>query len=134
MIMKKLIFIAICFISLQLFAQGNLQFNRVVNETLTGNFGGYYTAGTITVPAGKVWKIEAASVISLNNTTIGTPDLGGAGSWMGIGNHPCYYYNAPNIVHLPLWLSAGTYDVGGKRDTAEPIRIVISAIEFNVVP
>lgn len=53
--MKSLVLIAICFFSLQLSAQGNLQFNQVKMISTSE-----------TVPVGKVWKIESA-VLSLKD-------------------------------------------------------------------
>ena len=69
--MKKLILIAICFVSLQLSAQGNLQFNQVVNLNYTHTIPSGFSNSTvtnITVPAGKIWKIEYSS-LSRNNAS-----------------------------------------------------------------
>lgn len=93
--MKKLILIIICFVSLQLVAQGNLQFNQAI----------YSTSGSITVPAGKVWKIEAIN--STNGTISSSLDncvnIGNQGSscqWdgsQGATGVECFYGGDPII-------------------------------------
>ncbi|WP_396140785.1 hypothetical protein [Flavobacterium sp.] len=54
--MKKLILILIFFIALGAKAQGNLQFNQVI--TKSGYLGCGSSSNVLTVPSGKVWKIE----------------------------------------------------------------------------
>jgi len=157
--MKKLLSIFLLFIALQSMAQGNLQFNQVINIK---------NGDTYTVPAGKVLKITSVSQSSNSkfelpllrceyssgypyciydlNIIIGT-----------IGNltfKPAYstysyngtvttniaqcnlcpttydFYNGNTIgVATPFWLKSGqiiTINSGSG--------ILISAIEFNIVP
>lgn len=118
-----------CFLN----AQGNLQFNQVINTSVTGLVGSLASAnlGTITVPAGKVWKVETASVTEANNirTSLGR-----------IGNNVVFYFGGsnspPNINLLPLWLRPGTYNlnVTNYSSSALTYRMTLSAIEFNVIP
>ena len=111
--MKNLLFLLFLFFSLSFTAQGNLQFNQVL--LLDGNT----TTPTYTVPAGKVWKVESATISSVN----GYLSLSINGSVASI----LQFVNGGN--NLPYWIPAGTL-VGffivyeGK----------VSIIEFNVIP
>ena len=136
--MKNILFIAICFVSLKLSAQGNLQFNQVVNPVISGQWTSNETFfGTITVPANKVWKIESASLMYSNN---GGPIVSSAHA---SGLHARIGFNRIHSNQLefqsstfPIWLSEGTYDcvlVAG-WSTNYQIHLGVSAIEFNVVP
>jgi hypothetical protein len=130
------------------FAQGNLQFNRVVNYNLTGNL---TTASsgkvivqstTITVPNGKVLKIESATCrlstttsslfsgdvpcILLNNNIISVYRSTGSGGFL------------PLFGNFPMWLPEGSHtlqlvvDVGaGTNETAFGM---VTGIEFNIIP
>ena len=49
--MKTFLFLGVIFLLGSFYAQGNLQFNQVVTVSTT----------TMTVPAGKVWKVESYS-------------------------------------------------------------------------
>lgn len=112
-------------------AQGNLQFNQVINGELTALVA-YSTTlmGTITVPAGKVWKIESTSLLYDGGATFYTD-----GNPVFINNHLVWQKSSNNLSssQLPLWLSAGTYNVraNGSDNT---LIFSYSVIEFNVVP
>jgi hypothetical protein len=127
--MKKLIFIAICFVSLQLSAQGNLQFNQVIKVSDT----------PMAVPAGKVWKIESyqqSNVSGTSNSTNGCdvarvrPYIIDGQVYHNIKNiasgNAGYVYTAEN--RMPIWLAAGQ-----TAATSCPSDF-LSIIEFNVVP
>jgi len=127
--MKKLILIAICFISLQLSAQGNLQFNQVIKVSDT----------PMAVPAGKVWKIESyqqSNVSGTSNSTNGCdvarvrPYIIDGQVYHNIKNiasgNAGYVYTAEN--RMPIWLAAGQIAA-----TSCPSDF-LSVIEFNVVP
>lgn len=139
--MKKLLSIGILLlISLSVNAQGNLQFNQVKLVTATE-----------TVPAGKVWKVEAASFAG------GTPFCIGAGpnslcgqvnlAYTGFQASMSYNINGQNAYiaqayngnsvaqsgiqvnnPFPLWLPQGTTLAAGANMRH------LSVIEFNVVP
>lgn len=136
--MKKLIITAICFVSLNLSAQGNLQFNQVINYSISGPWAtSEYTVGTITVPSGKVWKIESSSLNNINTlSSLPTQALGSDGvSSISIGTNTVFGAYNPSNNWLPVWLSAGTYDVVGRTTASgQNMTISFSAIEFNVVP
>lgn len=111
--MKKLIFIAICLISLQVTAQGNLQFNQVLS--LDANSGG----NPVTVPAGKVWKIESVA-FSSNNAYFQI-------QWGGVN----YFVlnNSTPYANLPYWLPSNE-----SVSLVANVNAKVSIIEFNVVP
>lgn len=139
--MKKiLLVISIITISITAKAQGNLQFNRVVRESYTGvsaanaTAGAAIVAGTITVPANKVWKIESGSVVK-------TPTLNPFYMSLNIDGQTLYYSNGASgyvvFNSTPIWLNEGTYEVTVSNTyTQGSIAFIakISAIEFNIVP
>ncbi len=151
--------IAFCIImhlSLQLFCQGNLQFNRVVQESFSMSVLASVTPQTITtftVPSGKVWKIESGSVVgglsggSLNGF-IYSP---GPSTSLLINNHCIYKSTAligsstvsESIFQIDhLWLNEGSYTLycqhaGGSigiSPVSTNLRIGYSGIEFNIIP
>ncbi len=123
------------------FAQGNLQFNKVVTYTMSGSFSAssnIYTLQTIniTVPTNKVLKIESAqsrastasdllsnvlsSAITLNNVII-------------VSTETSYV-----IGNFPIWLNEGNYTIqllvqNGTTAAGNGYGL-ISAIEFNIIP
>jgi hypothetical protein len=122
--MKNLLFLLFLFFSLSFTAQGNLQFNQVV----------YLSANTDnttqwTVPAGKLWKIEAVGVYGSTLTVYfnGVMSFIYAGSYSN--SSPSGYYR--NADASPIWLPSGSIlgqscGCGGNR--------WFSILEFNVVP
>lgn len=103
-------------------AQGNLQFNQVVNLTLTAG-----TGYAFTVPANKVWKIESCGGDNTNGYTI-------------------YLRNTSNQIlqplassstappnNLPCWLGSG-FTGNFLFSTFGTPKGHVSIIEFNVVP
>ena len=133
--MKKIIILALLISVCKINAQGNLQFNDVKNIEITGTTSPFdpnigvpiSTIGTITVPTGKVWKIESTSVKE-NNTS----DISSTPSYVLILNN---HRASGKSSIFPIWLSAGNYLVkvsGGAASIA--VIASISAIEFNVTP
>ena len=140
-------------------AQGNLQFNRVVNLNYTGtqsptssNASLIFQTSTITVPQGKVWKIESAGV---KLTLTSNPILNYLYSWVSytnllLNNIPIAQEKANNnnsiyssaipekSTSFPIWLSSGSYPISlqGYNDSGNSFTAYgcISAIEFNIVP
>ena len=157
--MKKILFILILNISF-IYGQGNLQFNQVISTTVSGTIEATpdldgTLLGTITVPVGKVLKLESVSVY-LNDSTgdIETYTVQqGAGreydTWCLIGNHLVwapYIYTSVGSTNFdkfvqtsnfPIWLNAGTHEVRVRYNTtfgAGTYTIVsYSAIEFNII-
>ena len=137
--MKKIILTILTTIlfSAQLSAQGNnLQFNQAFNyeySQLCSNKDQLYTAGNITVPQNKVWKITHSSVY----------------------NSDIYSYSASLLIdnirvtagrlesttanHLSngiIWLKSGNYTVYlvSTSTINQTIISTISGIEFNITP
>ena len=134
--MKKILSIVVLLISLSVNAQGNLQFNQVVNGSIDANIlTTQVTPGSITVPAGKVWKIESVSYFSYPGTTFQNNNVS-ISSQVWIGNHQVWAENSNTAVIFPIWLSAGTYNIqlGQAFGSTTPVRFSWSVIEFNVVP
>ena len=123
------------FIILNVKAQGNLQFNQVINLEYSSNtnWSARITVGSVTVPAGKVWKITSGSLSKDNGTNY---DFGNAtlmlyfDNIMILGN-----YNTSDTPKFPIWLSPGTYSViFNVINSSYFYYATVSAIEFNVVP
>ena len=114
--MKQLGTIAVLIlISISLKAQGNLQFNQVLLLDVTN------PANSVTVPAGKVWKIESAIMNQNNSYT--QLQIGGVS----------YYLSSTSTLYknVPFWIPSGT-SLGLLSPSGHLGKI--SIIEFNVVP
>ncbi len=101
------------------FAQGNLQFNQVINRSVDNST--YYT-----VPAGKVFKLEAASSSGVGYLYAGAIQIYINGL-VYIGS----FSTSSSIVGnwpFPIWLRAGDSVQGNG------IIVGISGIEFNIIP
>jgi hypothetical protein len=124
--MKHLFSILLVAISATTFAQGNLQFNQVINVSGVTPGGNVFT--TVTVPAEKVWKITSSSWMS--------PGGGIVAQWLCLGPHSINgSLSGIDPSKLPIWLEPGSYDVKWCDPTGNVsgYRYAISAIEFNVV-
>lgn len=117
--MKQILtFLAVIFTT-SVYSQGNLQFSAVKYIKLES----VYSFDTlITIPVGKVWKIESAATtytgsyyprINIDNATIA----------IGLGI----------LTPFPIWLSNGTY-MFSLLSGGNPGNGIISAIEYNLVP
>ena len=129
--MKTFLFLGVLFLLGSFYAQGNLQFNQVVTVSTT----------TMTVPAGKVWKIESysESEVTFNsnyssgciNVNYHRPLVINNNNYYFFGNMATASSGANYITtgnKLPIWLKSG-----------DQIRTVCSsdfasAIEFNIIP
>jgi hypothetical protein len=111
--MRNLLFLFFLLIRFSFTAQGNLQFNQVL--ILDGNT----STPTYTVPAGKVWKVESATISSINGY-LALSINGSAASILQV-------VNGGN--NLPYWIPAGTL-VGFYIASVGKVSI----IEFNVIP
>ncbi|MFT5859969.1 MAG: hypothetical protein ACI865_002076 [Flavobacteriaceae bacterium] len=95
------------------------------------------TVGTITVPAGKVWKVEHCSAWYMfppgRRTLADRPSvyIGDIVVLAANGGG-----NVTNYSLMPVWLPSGTYNiyVSNEDGTAHVFTTTINAIEFNVVP
>jgi len=133
MVFRFILVSALCFFSLFLNAQNELEFNKVINEKITGSGGSI--SKSVTVPAGKVWKITAASAGYKS---------GSAGTFIGTSllaftlNDFSLFYRTGNSIEspaqsFPFWLPAGTYTMK-LYCTNSNFSLVgtISVLEFNV--
>ena len=116
--MKKIfLFVAFsCLINLA-HSQYNLQLNQVINLEFT-------SAGTtVTVPAGKIWKIENCLITSTNFYAC------------MVMNGTTYYLRQHNTSssawdNFPFWLGEGkTVTFGGNCSSG-----MLSILEFNLIP
>jgi hypothetical protein len=98
-------------------AQGNLQFNQVLNLSFQ-SWGNNYS-----VPSGKVWKVENIALITYSGYC--TITIGGQQLFVKNTNGSyTYEFNS-----LPYWIAGGqTVNFGGSHSGTA------SVIEFNVVP
>jgi hypothetical protein len=118
--MKTFFFLFTFLILGSLKAQGNLQFNQVINMAFTAS-----NTTPVTVPAGKVWKLE--------NCMLNTPSNNYAYMlYNGVYYNLRQQQTSAHIVNFPFWLSSGTtVTFGGNGGGAGGM---LSIIEFNVVP
>jgi len=144
--MKKflsVVFLSLLFMSVSMqhcLAQGNLQFNQVKYFQMTvsqvGSSACSESSQVITVPAGKVWKIEMATssaYFSASNST----SFNNGGSINLDGKIIFNAASASNSTQLPFWIPAGSYTLSLKSNFISNGYVFIgsvSAIEFNIVP
>jgi hypothetical protein len=123
--MKNILFLMVLFLlPYRAFAQGNLQFNQVL----------YLSANTDntqqwTVPAGKVWKIEAMGVYNGFINIYFNNSISFVYSGSKTTTSPDAYYR--NADAGPIWLPSGT--TLGHNCSCGSNRW-FSILEFNIVP
>ena len=124
-----ILFSVLAFASLNAKAQGNLQFNRAVFETIVdhSNVAPYVVKfDTLVVDSGKTLKITAVSIAIGNGTR--------SVILAGFDLIP----RSIDPVVYPIWLPAGTYIIESfyrwsNIGLREDLSCKISGIEFNVV-
>jgi hypothetical protein len=109
--MKKALFIASCILTLNCFAQENLQFSKAIYLSISSEKSSEKSSDfiakdtTITVPNGKVWQITNAKVFMTYDNRV-------------IGDNTYLYLNEQIITYAththaqttdPLWLPSGKY-------------------------
>ena len=138
--MKNLLILVFSLMSIQSFSQGgNLQFNSVLNDEVLGSVVGNNgqvgdILGTITVPAGKVWKIESTSAFKINPTADAPQNLQSA--MVFVDNHWVVGVDGGGATPtFPIWLKEGPHQVKIQiSDASSVVSFSYSGIEFNVVP
>jgi hypothetical protein len=99
-------------------------FNKIVNTTFSGNYNGTQDIGSITVPAGKIWKIKNVSsyqkTIYINFLPNNNIILIGDTALMGKEYH--FFNEGTYSVHFQI-------EQGSANPAAN--RVVIEAIEYN---
>ena len=136
--MKKTILISFLILLCSLFyGQGssNLGFNQVLNYEygpISVSGGNETTAGTLTVPSNKVWKITSGSIYHTNN---GNHDQAAllVGKLVVFELNSDNNYGVANTVLTPIWLSSGTYSVTiQNRGSGSSFSGGLSIVEFNI--
>jgi hypothetical protein len=149
--LKNGFLVMLLFLSIKASAQGNLQFNQVINVNLSGvvNTGvsGNILIQTlnVTVPANKVWKIESATTRINSSTT--SPIYGLSPSnkpYVFLDNNLIGFLNLGTSVlvtsvSMPLWISSGSHTIQlvvdiSNSNSLQQVYGMVSALEFNVVP
>ncbi len=142
--MKKLFLFTFLILSTMASAQGNLQFNQVINYTLSANItdinGNQYDTIVFCVPNNKVWKIESAAV-NIGSLSLLAP------STINYSTSPSSA--SPTVLLcpintgffvFPLWLGSNycgrfQWQTNGSYPCSNGCRTgLISIIEFNIVP
>ena len=145
--MKTIFFSLLLLLTTAAFPQGNLQFNAVkfyeLSVTQVGTVTATESTVSITVPVGKVWKIESAVSNSFDPLTSGST-LATNRAGMILINGKIIFQSSMNLNSpyysqpiLPMWLPAGTYTLSIKSSflsNGNEYVGAFSAIEFNVVP
>jgi hypothetical protein len=126
--MKNILLILAIAYSSASFAQGNLQFNQVLNITGEAPGGNVFT--TVTVPVGKVWKITSSSWMEDDGD-----DPYASYTSLCIGQFKLATRQGNDAV-FPIWLNEGDHDVKycSTTTTIASKRYAISGIEFNIIP
>lgn len=164
---KKVISVLTLSLSLHILAQdtpGNLQFNRVVvynsefnqgtpNPTSNQRYWGEFNS--ITIPDGKVWKIESAVMYERRDTSSSpvsgrndfapniygsiTPLGGNSEQSLQLNDTPVFLYQyignySESMVKYPIWLPSGEYIPHSYQSNSESTEFTIYALEFNIIP
>ena len=118
--MKKIIILSalLLIIGIASKAQGNLQFNKVVSYTGTGN--NWITIVLDTVKQNKVIKLES---LGISNYGTGYLRINGK-AYINVGNSQGGF-----IIHEAIWLKEG--DIISYTSNTD---YVITGIEYNIVP
>lgn len=117
--MKNLFFILFIIFGLKAQAQGNLQFNQVINMAFTAA-----NTTPVTVPAGKVWKIENCMLPSTSNTYAQM-------QYNGVIYNLRQQNTSTQVANFPFWFTGGSSLIFG---AGGPVGGLLSIIEFNIVP
>lgn len=142
--MKNLLLLCAIVLSSAVLGQGNLQFNRVINQKIiqTANMAAFGSiTQTVTIPSGKIWKIESAAVSPIFPT----------GGYLG-QTYNCFTLKLDSWtlytklcsgavrdpINFPIWLPAGTYTLRLYNDQNSLSNTfqegMLSIIEFNIIP
>lgn len=140
--MKKLLYIFTLLFSFAIYSQGNLQFNKVINITLNvpggtaSNLDGItvYSAGSYTIPDGKVWKIESASLSRYASSSSLNPTGEATQGAIKLGDMVIHASNNDTGgTRKPVWMPSGTYNMSISKNGSNQAGVSISIIEFNIV-
>ena len=144
--MKNYIIILLLVINYSCYSQGNLQFNRAIAFSNNGTVssGTVSTFETITIPPGKVWKIESVALAGTDSSNTIFQFTAGSGSttkWLYARFNDIIAYSGDNLGNqnnlLPIWLNSGTYLFkisSAYSNSSGGVLASYSAIEFNIIP
>jgi hypothetical protein len=127
--MKKTILLAVVILlGCTAFAQGNMQFNNAQHLTFSGTSStAQGTVLNITVPAGKVWKVESGSICWIYQGKAST-----TGIYLLLDNQ--ILQSPDNNKSTPIWLPAGSYKVEYNTSNGSySYSGAISVLEFNII-
>ncbi len=117
-VMKIIILSFFSFLGSVLHGQGNLQFNQVINLPFVAN-----NTTPVTVPTGKVWKLESCMLTSSGNSYA-----------LMLYNGALYnmrqQQTSTQVATFPFWLSSGASVTFGTSSSGG----ILSILEFNIVP
>ena len=139
----RLLFLLFIAFTLGLEAQGDLQFNQVLNFDLVipseSSPGIKSSIVPLTVPTGKVWKVVSASANSGPGTSVNTS----INAQLRLDEVLIFILPAASSFSLgnvmPIWLPAGEHSVellyqwGSSSYGAGVVNGKLSVIEFNIV-
>ena len=139
----RLLFLLFIAFTLGLEAQGDLQFNQVLNFDLVipseSGFGIKSSIVPLTIPTGKVWKVVSASVNTGPNTTLNTTIK----AQLRLDEVLIFIIDTASSFSLgnvlPMWLPAGEHSIellyywGSSSTSAGDVNGKLSVIEFNIV-
>ena len=152
--MKKIFYLLLVMTSFQfLNAQGNLQFNRVVessNDVVVNSKNGgsstnrgYTIIETINIPENKVWKVTSFSIMKysepyqagiyvdiydLEECVKCAAKMGG----IAVFSHQTGGYTTNNKL-FPIWFSSGDKELMVVAHDGGRFLVSFSAIEFNII-
>ena len=141
--MKKTILLAVVLLlGCTAFAQGNLQFNNAIHLSYSGTLStssSNNTISTITVPAGKVWKVESGSMFA--GTKTNQYETGREVSYINLTIDRQILQASGLFNSQAIWLPSGTYKLEYGLSNSESgagysglnYYAAIRILEFNIV-
>lgn len=162
--MKNIVFLLFLITNTLIYAQGNLQFNQVINTLMTVNGSIYYngsgsnstltltnTPTQLTVPVGKVWKIESIYPLTTSAFTCSSGFCDGQSLSVKLAlkvngqrvrtplmneeiiTNNALWLSANQSINFQLYTSATTYQSVGNY-TGGNVNVQFSIIEYNIIP
>jgi hypothetical protein len=144
----KFLYIIGCILFSHLYSSSqNLQFNQVLNYNFSGyvpSASGYQIiqSNNVTVPIGKVWKVESAScrvVLPGGSGIFGSANAMTCAMLINSSPASILHGTSHASIYTPIWLSSGNHTLellvnnnsgyGGNSSNG-----AVSIIEFNIVP
>ena len=119
------------------FTAEGLEFNKVINiqeQVTTDNYG--TIVGSFEIPEGKVWKITKATLNLARDSQSYYLGLPSNFTGMFLGEIMIFQTLSPYRDNsFPIWINSGTKELVIRRSDNSgltPLRITISAIEYNI--